>query len=123
MKIKFDANKYVEGYVESPFDMDGAIEFFGEVPEDFSAETCRFYKLVDDELVLDSDKQTAHINKLVLNGELSDLYTWFDWYDNQVAQYNRALRLGEPFDKDINILDAEAAQKQVRIRAIRESEE
>ena len=53
-----------------------------------------------------------------LNNELNEINQWFVWYDNQIAQYNRCQRLGLEFDKDINELDNEATQKQLRIREI-----
>ena len=53
-----------------------------------------------------------------LNEELNEINQWFSWYDNQIAQYNRCQRLGVDFDKDINELDKEATQKQLRIREI-----
>lgn len=56
--------------------------------------------------------------KFELNNELNELTQWFTYYDNQVAQYNRCQRLGVEFDNDINELDNEATQKQLRIREI-----
>lgn len=61
------------------------------------------------------------------NRELNELYEWFEHYDLQVAQYNRAVRLNEPVflnidgDEyiDINSLDLKAKEKQQRIREIR----
>ena len=53
-----------------------------------------------------------------LNNELNELTQWFAYYDNQVAQYNRCQRLRVGFDRDINKLDNEATQKQLRIREI-----
>lgn len=51
--------------------------------------------------------------------ELSNLVEWFNEYDNQVKQYERCQRLGITFDKDINLLDNEAREKQLRIAEIR----
>ncbi|MGE5494625.1 MAG: hypothetical protein ACM3S4_04920 [Burkholderiales bacterium] len=55
-----------------------------------------------------------------LQAELNTLYAWFDEYDKQIAQYQRCLRTGEQYDKDIAALDTEANQKQLRIREIRQ---
>jgi hypothetical protein len=55
-----------------------------------------------------------------LQAELDSLYAWFKWYDTQIAQYQRCLRTGEQYDKDIVALDVEAQQKQLRIREIRQ---
>ena len=58
-------------------------------------------------------------NKQVLFNELMEINKWFIEYDNQVKQYERCLRLGVEFDKDINELDKQAKTNQERIREIR----
>ena len=55
----------------------------------------------------------------LLQKELTELELWFNWYDNQVAQYNRCQRLGIGFDKDINELDNQAKVNQERIAELR----
>ena len=76
------------------------------------------------ELVVDNGKVIAAEHKVtqaeLLYEELYKLETWFEWYDNQICQYNRCVRLGIKFDKDIVELDNEATIKQARIREIRE---
>ena len=72
------------------------------------------------ELVLDENKKAAAAQKEALQEESMALYEWFSWYDNQVMQYTRAVRLGEVFDKDMAALDEEASTRQARIREIRE---
>lgn len=57
----------------------------------------------------------------VLQKELDELNAWFRYYDVQVSQYNRCVRLGLEFDKNIEELDAEAVKKAERINAVRES--
>ena len=52
--------------------------------------------------------------------ELSNLLAWFTVYDIQVAQYLRCQRIGEPYDKDMASMDAEATAKQLRIRELRD---
>lgn len=72
-------------------------------------------------------KQAQRQLEFELNSELNELHGWLAEYDKQVAQYNRCQRLGEEkckelgveFDKDINELDNEATQKQLRIREIK----
>lgn len=59
-----------------------------------------------------------YTEKEILNIELSQINSWFEKYDNQVKQYERAIRRGEEFDKDIVQLDEEADLKQKRIREI-----
>lgn len=55
----------------------------------------------------------------LLQKELGKIYEWFEWYDKQVAQYNRCQRLSQFFDYDINELDREASNKQLRVREIK----
>ena len=117
MKIKFDDNGKVLGFVELG-DMDGAIEWDGDIPYDF-IDNCLFYKLENGILVKDEEAEAAAMQLESNLEELDELYEWFAWYDNQVSQYMRAIRLGEEFDKDISELDALAAQKQNRIRELR----
>ena len=114
MKIKFDDNGNVLGFVELG-GMPGAIEYNGDIPDDFR-ENCQFYRLVEGRLVKDEALEAAAAEAESAEAELDDLYAWFSWYDNQVSQYMRATRLGEEFDKDISELGALAAQKQNRIR-------
>ena len=51
--------------------------------------------------------------------ELFELENWFTEYDLQVKQYERATRLGETFDKSIEMLDNEAREKALRIKELR----
>ena len=118
MKIKVNEQGYVIGYVKTG-EMDGAEEYTGQVPEGFE-EASESYKLVNGQLELDEAKQEAEEEKKELKGELEELYEWFSWYDNQVQQYNRSVRMGEGFDEDIHTLDTQAKQNQLRIREIRQ---
>ncbi len=45
---------------------------------------------------------------------------WFEQYDRQVMEYQRCIRLGQAYDRDIDKLDQEAMEKQQRIRVLRE---
>lgn len=54
-----------------------------------------------------------------LEKELNELMVWFSEYDNQVKQYQRCVRLGISYDRDIKALDNEARVKQLRIAEIR----
>lgn len=51
--------------------------------------------------------------------ELEELEKWFEEYDKQVIQYQRSLRLGIEFDKDINELDEQAVVNAARIKELR----
>jgi hypothetical protein len=74
-------------------------------------------KVVDGKVVAVEHEVTE---QELLQKELTELYSWFDEYDNQVKQYNRCQRLGIEFDKDINELDNQAKVNQDRIAEIRE---
>lgn len=74
-------------------------------------------KVVGGKVVAEEHVQTEEEK---LESELLELDSWFKWYDNQVAQYNRCQRLGTKFDKDIKKLDNQAAINQARIAEIRE---
>lgn len=131
MKIKFGSDGYIEGYVEIG-DMEGAVEFEGEIPEGFGPETCRFYHLDNGALVLDSARQQAAQDAEAAQTELASLYLWFSWYDQQVAQYLRSQRQEEVFVFGIDMfeksyqsiteLDAQATTNQLRIQEIRGGE-
>ena len=51
--------------------------------------------------------------------ELDAITRWFNWYDQQCIQYQRSLRLGLPFDRDIGELDRQAQEKAARTNALR----
>ncbi len=36
---------------------------------------------------------------------------WFEQYDRQVMEYQRCIRLGQAYDRDIDKLDQEAMEK------------
>lgn len=117
MKIKFDENGYVTGYVTLG-GMEGAVEWPGEVPEDFS-QNCQHYRVVNGQLELDEERKAAAVAGEQAAREMEQLLAWFDWYDGQICQYGRSVRLGESFDRDVAALDAQAREKQQRIRQLR----
>lgn len=98
-------------------------EILGHLVEDeyFDYLMCEQNKNKD--LKVSGDKVVAVEHEVtqeeLLQEELKNLYEWFDEYDNQVKQYERCQRLGITFDKDINLLDNEAREKQQRIAEIR----
>ena len=47
-----------------------------------------------------------------------EIKTWFEEYDNQVKQYQRCVRLGVEFDKDIVELDNQAKTYQEELRTL-----
>lgn len=73
-------------------------------------------KVIDNKVVAVEHEVTQ---EELLKQELQELDNWFNWYDNQVSQYNRCQRRGIEFDKDINELDQQAKITQERIAEIR----
>ena len=73
-------------------------------------------KVVDSKVVAVDHEPTQ---EELLQKELNSLEEWFNEYDNQVKQYERCLRLGVEFDKNIEELDAQATINQKRISEIR----
>ena len=57
--------------------------------------------------------------KELKQNELNELLEWFVYYDNQVSQYSRSLRLGIAFDKNISELDNQAMLNAARISTLR----
>lgn len=84
-----------------------------EAPED-----CQIVDFNPD-LSFSFEKYNDRKNKLELAVEMAELHRWFDEYDNQVKQYQRCLRLGIDYDKNIAQLDTQAKTNQERIREIR----
>lgn len=50
---------------------------------------------------------------------ISEIKLWFEEYDNQVKQYERCVRLGIEFDKDIVELDNQAKVYQEELRQLK----
>ena len=120
MKIKTDKHGRVTGFCTLG-DMDGAVEYTGVVPDGF-ANHSQDYRMIDGALTEDADLRTARETAAAEQVEMAELLDWFDWYDNQCMQYQRAARLSEEFDQDMSALDAEARQKQLRLRTLRGQE-
>lgn len=115
MRIRLDADGYVAGYSDDGFDMDGGVDFPGEIPEGFDALSCGFYRLEGEKLVFDAQKSREAQEREAAETELEALYQWFEGYDRQVMQYARAQRLGRAFEGDIRELDAQAEINRRRI--------
>lgn len=115
--IRLDDDGYIDGYVEIG-GMPGAVEFGGELPEGFGAGTCRCYRLVGGELVLDEEKLAAMRRRETLAQELVEVYAWLDMYHAKLKEFEICQRIGEPFDGDMAALDTEAAVKVARKKEI-----
>lgn len=55
----------------------------------------------------------------LLHREYQELDNWFRYYDKQVCQYQRAIRLNQMFDKDMNALDTLAVTNSKRLKEIK----
>lgn len=115
--VLLDAEGYVSAISEGGELVDG-IDVEAELPASFW-ENIGCYKLQNGLLVYDADKDASIRKQISDQEEIAELEKWFAEYDLQVAQYNRCVRLGLPFDKDIQALDEEATAKQLRIRELR----
>ncbi|WP_419023934.1 hypothetical protein [Emergencia sp.] len=119
MYYKLDDNNYLCAF---SFDtvLPGGVLYRGRVPEDFNEENFDCWKIEEDTLTFDGGRQRALSEEAADREELAGLLTWFSWYDRQVMEYQRCSRLGQAYDREINKLDQEAIEKQLRIRALRE---
>lgn len=61
--------------------------------------------------------------KIQLNNQIDELEIWFKWYDTQVMQYNRAIRLNVSTDIDIADLDVQAVTKAAQLKSYRQQYE
>lgn len=51
--------------------------------------------------------------------ELNDLYNWFKWYDTQIMQYNRDIRVYQESNINLSQLDELAIEKANRIKEVK----
>ena len=116
MKLFLDENNLVISYVTycENYDELEAIEYLGEVPEDFASNHI-FYAYNNGELILQEDLLNSRKTMEEESKEKVEIEEWFKWYDTQTIQYNRAQRLGKAFNRNINELDKEAEQKAKRL--------
>ena len=118
-KIYYD----IKGWVcdRYPYDIPKS-ENFLEVDEEtyqktLTCETHKSWRVFNGNLVVEDYEEipTQELAEI----ELFELENWFTEYDLQVKQYGRATRLGEIFDKSIEMLDNEAREKAIRINELR----
>lgn len=80
------------------------VEYQPAMPESYEYEDIQVYVLYTEEEL----KQNR----------IYEIRTWFEEYDNQVKQYERCVRLGIEFDKDIVELDNQAKTYQEELRTL-----
>lgn len=115
MYIYLDEKGYVYGY-GSEYE-DNSFEV-ASVPSEVDA-FLGCYKYENGEYILDETRKEYILQIKAYEKELQSLEEWFKWYDQQCIQYQRSVRLGLEFDKDIKDLDNEAVSKAERISQIR----
>lgn len=115
MYIYYDENNYVTGYGSEPEERSVQVDSVpGGVDKHLGC-----YQYINGEYIPDENR-IAWLEQLKANEvELNSLLSWFEWYDQQCIQYQRSVRLGLEFDKDIKVLDNEAVSKAERISQIR----
>ena len=114
MYIYLDQAGYVYGY-GSEYE-DGSVEV-AAIPEEVDA-YLGAYRYENGNYYLDSERKNSLIYQRQLSTELTELNRWFDWYDEQCIQYQRAQRMGQDFDRDIEEMDRKASENAQRIRQI-----
>lgn len=55
-----------------------------------------------------------------LENELYQLVSWFEWYDTQVMQHSRFIRLNMESNINLNELDQQAVIKSARIKELKQ---
>lgn len=119
MIIQVNENNYVVGYATAGT-MQGVV-YNGEVTEHF-LENSRYYKYENEELKFDEEKYNEDIAKQeeasAKYQEISELETWFVYYDKQVSEYERDVRLGQTYDKDLEELDKQAEINKARLKEL-----
>ena len=108
---------YITGWA-SMGNIENGVEVDAKLVDSLDSSLMGCQKYVYGKIVTDSDLVTVKETTKSASVEIAEIKEWFAWYDNQVCQYERAKRLGVEFDKNIADLDAEAAEKQVRIREL-----
>lgn len=69
--------------------------------------------------VFSAEKYNARKEQEFAQLKSFEINKWFNWYDNQVKQYQRCVRLGIEFDKDIVELDNQAKAYQEELRQLK----
>lgn len=130
MVIQIDNQGYVTSYAAVGGFANG-IEI-GTAPDGF-AENYAGYRYESGGLVFDEahfeSLQTANARREAIEAEEGGILQWFEWYDAQVKQYERAQRLAEAgvqpdppavtaFNHSMAELDAQAARNHARLREL-----
>ena len=116
MKISINADNYIIGYATVGEIIDGIDVEYDENVFEYGFE---FYRYERGEIFFDKEKYDTFIKneekqkqREELRGQIDELEEWFKNYDLEYSSYERCKRLGIIYHKDIDLLNAEAAEKQ-----------
>lgn len=116
MKILLDENNYIIGYAVVGDIMDSLDVDFEE--KDFNMLPCFLYRYEGKEIILDEGKKKRYEEYLTLvldlesvKEQIREIGKWLMEYDEEYAKYERCIRLGISYDKDIDKLNEEAREK------------
>ena len=115
MYIYLDENNYVYGYGSDKIENSVTVD---NIPQEVD-ESLGCYQYLNGEFILDESKADKRKSESVANQTIREIENWFAWYDTQCMQYQRSIRLGVEFDKNIDELDAEAVTNAARIKELR----
>ena len=117
--IKYNTNDegYVANWIMMP-DVGNSQPYDGPLPENWT-DVYKYCHVVDGIMVLDEEKKAAAEAQAAMEEarrhEIEELTAWLLWYDQQVATYERCVRLGIPSDINMLDLNEQAKTKQTRL--------
>ena len=117
MKIRMDENNHITAYAVVG-DVEDSIEVsFGE--EVFNNLPCFLYKYENEKIVIDEDKKAEYLKEqehqsqtYIIQSQIDEISMWLDEYDEKYKEYERCQRFGLEFEGDIDVLNAQASEKQ-----------
>lgn len=116
MKVLLDENNYIIGYAVVGDIVDSLDVDFEE--KDFNMLPCFLYKYDGKEIILDEEKKKRYDEYLTLvldlesiKEQIREIEKWMMEYEEEYAKYERCIRLGLSYDKDIDKLNEEAKEK------------
>ena len=116
MYIYLDDNGYVYGYGSEYEEKSVEVACVPSEVDEFLG--C--YKYEGGQYILDEERKAYILQLQAYEKELNSLEEWFKWYDQQNIQYQRSLRLGTEFNRNIEELDSQAIRNSKRINEIRD---
>ena len=115
--LQIDNEGYITGWASMGM-IENGIEVESDLIDMLAPSLMGCQKYIDGSIVMDNERKEEKEADSRVDEEICEIKEWFAEYDNQIRQYQRAIRLGIVFDKDIELLDCEAEKKQIRIREL-----